>query len=211
MVSNLDIRGEVVINAPNVTLKNCRVTGTSFVAVSVFAPGVRIEDCEILSVYSMGGTKGIYFDVPGSGGSVRRCNIHSVEDGVYISTRNVVVEDNYVHDLNARGGDPHYDGIQLHGGVSSDVVIRHNSVNTRWSDNSAITMGAVQNVLVENNRLYGGGYTLRIDARHNEGDVSGVSILNNRFGPHEAGYLAFDNATATVNGNVDDRTGEPIP
>ena len=48
-------------------------------------------------------------------------------DGVYISTTDIVAEDNYIHDLNSYN--PHYDGIQLHGGVTSDVTIRHNSVS----------------------------------------------------------------------------------
>jgi hypothetical protein len=211
VISGVDVRGEVVINAPNVTLKNCRVTSETFVAIAVFAPGARIEDCEILSAYTKGGTKGIYFDPPGTNGSVLRCNIHSVEDGVYIGSRNIVIEDNYIHDLDAMGGDPHYDGIQLHGGETSDVVIRNNSVVTEWSDNSAITTGVVQNVLIENNLLHGGGFTVRVDGRFGEGKVSGVSIVRNRFGPHEVDHWSFDLATPTVIGNVDDRTGEPIP
>jgi nitrous oxidase accessory protein NosD len=211
VVSDIDVRGEVVISAPNVTLKNCRVTSASFVAVWVVAPGARIEDCEIVSAYLSGGTKGIYFDSAADDALVRRCDIHSVEDGVYISARNIVIEDSYIHDLASGGVDPHYDGIQLHGDVSGDVVIRHNAVITRWSDNSAITTGVVQNVLVEGNKLYGGGYTVRIDGRFGEGVVSGVSIVNNRFGPHEAGYWSFDKSDPVVSGNVNDSTGVPIP
>jgi hypothetical protein len=37
----------------------------------------------------------------------------------------IVVENYYIHDLKSTGFDPHYDGIQLHGGVTSDVTIRH--------------------------------------------------------------------------------------
>ena len=53
------------------------------------------------------------FDDSATGGVVRGCDIHDVEDGVYISTTDIVVEDNYIHDLNSTGFDPHYDGIQL--------------------------------------------------------------------------------------------------
>jgi hypothetical protein len=210
VISGLDILGWVSIEAPNVTLKNCRVTATSFWAISVQAPGAKIENCEIFSIYAEGGTKAVYFDVPASGGSIRRCNIHDVEDGVYVSTRGIVIEDNFIHNLKANGPDPHYDAMQLHGGVTSNVVVRGNSVITSWSTNSAITTGVVQDILIENNQLHGGGYTVRIDGRFGEGETSGVAILNNRFGPHEYGYWSFDKSLPVVQGNVDDITGQPI-
>jgi hypothetical protein len=134
-----------------------------------------------------------------------------VEDGVYISTTDILVEDNYIHDLDSAGGDPHYDGIQLHGGVTSDVIIRHNSVLVADDHNSAITMGTVQNVLVDGNRLSGGGYTVHVDGRHGRGAVSGVAITNNRFGSHTFGFWTFERTTPFLEGNVDVVTERPIP
>jgi hypothetical protein len=209
VVSGLDITGWVEINAPNVTLKNCKVRATTFVAVYVTAPGAVIQDCEISSIYNKG-TKGIWFDGVTSG-AARGNNIHDVEDGVYISATHITVEDNYIHGLHSPGPDPHYDGIQLHGGVTSDVTIRHNSVLVAINDNSAITTGVVQNVLIDGNRLSGGGYTIYIDGRHGEGTVSGVSITNNRLGSHAVGYFAFDLSTPVVSGNVNDVKGFPLP
>ena len=100
--------------------------------------------------------------------------------------------------------------FSLHGGVTSDVTIRHNSVLVADSANSAITMGTVQNVLVDGNRLSGGGYTIYVDGRFGEGTVSGVSITNNRFGSHTFGNWTFELATPVVSGNVDDVTGKPL-
>jgi Ca2+-binding RTX toxin-like protein len=211
IVSGLDVTGSVVINAPNVTLRNVRVKGTSWGAIVVQASGAKIEDCEVSGVDPDGGTKGVMFYENATGGAVRRCDIHDVEDGVYISTRNVVVEDNYIHDLDAPTADPHYDGIQLYGGVTSDVIIRHNAVIVAPSDNSAVTMGTVQNVQVEGNRLHGGGYTVYVDGRFGEGAVSNVSITNNRLGPHNFGYFSFSRSNPRVTGNVDDATGRPVP
>jgi Right handed beta helix region len=210
VVSGLDITGQVVISAQNVTLRNCKVRATTFVGVYVTGTGAMIENCEVISVYSNGSTKGIWFDDTATGGAVRKCNIHDVEDGVYISTKNITVTDNYIHDLNSTGFDPHYDGIQLHGGVTSDVTIRHNSVIVALDRNSAITMGTVQNVLIDGNRLSGGGYTIHVDGRFGEGTVSGVSITNNRFGSHTVDYMTFERAMPVVRGNVDDVTGKPL-
>ena len=210
VVSGLDITGQVVITAPNVTLVNCRINATSWAGVVVEAPGAVIEDCEIRGL-NTGGTKGVMFEDSGTGGVVRGSDIHDVEDGVYIATTDIVVEDNYIHDLDAAGGDPHYDGIQLAGGISSDVTIRHNSVLVDDQANSAITMGTVQNVAIDGNRLDGGGYTIHVDGRFGEGTVSGVSITNNRFGSHKYGYTTFELADPLVSGNVDDVTGRPIP
>jgi hypothetical protein len=211
VVSGLDVTGSVVINAPNVTLRNIRVRATSWGAIVAQASGARIEDCEISSIDPDGGTKGVIFFDSATGGSVRRCDIHDVEDGVYISTRNVVVEDNYIHDLHSAGPDPHYDGIQLYGGVTRDVIIRHNSVIVARDHNSAVGMGTVQNVQVDRNRLHGGGYTIHVDGRFGGGIVSNVSITNNRFGTYNFGRWTFERASPRVLGNVDDVTGSPVP
>jgi nitrous oxidase accessory protein NosD len=101
----------------------------SWGCIVVQAPGAVIENCEVFSIDPNGNTKSVLFDDPATGGVVCGCAIHDVEDGVYISTTDIVEEDNYIHDLKSTGFDPHYDGIQLHGGVSSDVTIRHNSVS----------------------------------------------------------------------------------
>src|SRR5262245_15652634 len=83
VISGLDITGGVIINAPNVTLTNCRITGTGFWTVYVTGTGAKIQDCEIRGSTGNSGTKGIFFD-NADGGSVIRCNIHDAEDGVYV-------------------------------------------------------------------------------------------------------------------------------
>ena len=70
VVSGLDITGWVEINAPNVTLKNCKVRATTWAAVTVKAPGAVIEDCEISSIYKGGGSKGIWFEEMAGGTAV---------------------------------------------------------------------------------------------------------------------------------------------
>jgi hypothetical protein len=123
-----------------------------------------------------------------------------------------LIEDNYIHDLEMPSNpDPHIDGIQLVGGETHDVVIRHNSIMLKNGDNACVTMGTVQNVTVENNRMHWGGYTVYVDGRSGGGTMQNVSVINNRFGPHTFGYISIERASPLVEGNVDDATGLPVP
>jgi hypothetical protein len=116
VVSGLNITGDVVITA--VTLVNCRVAATSWGRIVAQAPGAVIENCEVFQHLSeRNNTKGVLFDDPAS--CVDAPSMMSRME--YISPPDIA-EDNYIHDLNRQ---PHYGGIQLHGGVTSDVTIRH--------------------------------------------------------------------------------------
>ena len=98
------------------------------------------------------------------------------------------IQDNYIHDLKATQA-PHYDGIQLDGGVSN-VIIRHNTVINDYGQTSAVMIdnyfGPISNITVDNNLLVGGGYTIYVDGQFNGGSITGVSITNNHMGQ---GYL----------------------
>ena len=55
-------------------------------------------------------------------------DIHHVEDGVYLTgSTNILIQDNYIHDLQSNWSGPHYDGIATAGGVSN-IIIRHNTI-----------------------------------------------------------------------------------
>ena len=66
-------------------------------------------------------------------------NIYNVENGINL-TGSAVIKDNYIHDLNASGS-PHYDGIQIDGGVSNVTI----------SDNTVIApSGGVSAIMIDN-------------------------------------------------------------
>ena len=57
-----------------------------------------------------------------------RNDIHHVENGVYLTGgTNILIQDNYIHDLQSNWSGPHYDGIATGGGVSN-IIIRHNTI-----------------------------------------------------------------------------------
>ncbi|MEH2475594.1 hypothetical protein V1281_003231 [Nitrobacteraceae bacterium AZCC 2161] len=210
VITGLDILGTVQINAPNVTLKNCKVTAANWSVVKI-APGVTgavIQNCEINGRGRSGadGSCGI-----NGQGTFLNNNIYNVENGINL-TGSSVIQGNYIHGLLAPGS-PHYDGIQIDGGVS-DVNISHNTVINDQGGVSTIMIdngfGAISNILVENNRLIGGGFTVYSDGQFKDAAITGVAFINNRLGKGHWGFHSFVKNAPVWRGNVDDATGRPL-
>ena len=206
VVEALDIDGAVNINANNVTLRNCRIRAATFsvVRIKAGASGVTVKNCEIDGVGSNNdGSNGIF----GSGAFIGN-NIHHVENGVAITqgSASTIIENNYIHDLLASGS-PHYDAIQIDGDISN-VRIRHNTVVNPWTSVSAIMIdnyfGPIADILVENNILVGGGFTIYVDARFNDSAVSNVRIVDNHMGSGRWGVTEFYRTSPVYEGNVND-------
>ena len=70
--------------------------------------------------------------------------------------------------------------------------------------------GSVSNVVVDNNILRGGGFTVYSDGQFNGGTISGVKFTNNRLKKGYYGYASIVKNSPTVSGNVDDVTGNAI-
>jgi len=204
-VDALDITGTVDINADNVTLKRCRVRTANFYIVRIRSGkiGAVVRDCEIDGVgKGNDGSNGIQ-----GTGTILRNNIYNVENGITVDgTSPTLIEDNYIHDLLASGA-PHYDGIQIDGGISN-VTIRHNTVINRWMQTSAVMIdnyfGPVSKIIVDNNLLLGGGYTIYVDGQFNSNPISGVSITNNHMGRGYWGITNFNKTSPVYTGNTND-------
>ncbi len=206
VISGLDISGTVYIDAPNVTLENCKITSASAAVVTIASgmTGAVVQNCEINGTgASSAGSIGIY----GSGSFIDN-NIYNVAKGVYVSvgSSGAVIENNYIHDLLASGS-PGYDGIEIDGGVSK-VMISHNTVVNSHGQTSAIMIdnyfGAVSNVSVNNNLLGGGAFTLYDDGHFNSNPITGVSFTNNHLASGQWGYTDFNKTSPAYTGNVND-------
>jgi hypothetical protein len=209
VVSGLDIQGAVDVNASNVTLKNSRIRTTRFdvVRIKPGMKGVVLQDCEIDGVGTGNdGSNGIR-----GAGTFLRNNIHHVENGITLDGT-AVIQDNYIHGLLASGS-PHYDGIQIDGDISN-VTITHNTVINSYNQTSAVMIdnyyGPISNIIVDNNLLVGGGYTVYSSAQFTGGPVTGVSFTNNRMGKGRWGYRAVTKNTPAWHGNVDNATGRDL-
>ncbi len=167
VLEGLDIRGCVRVKASNVIIRRSRVTcdGTDYAIGQVNgATGLLVEDVEIdgggLTVASI--CCGDY--------TARRVNTYNSEDGPRVGSR-TTIEDSYIHHLKRRV-DSHNDALQTTGG--SDIIIRHNNLqayNPTTNDpfNAAIMLGSttapsLSRVLIEDNLLNGGNYTVNFRA-----------------------------------------------
>ncbi len=209
MINALDVKGTIWVMAPNVTIQNSRITSTDWTSIWI-KPGITgtiVKDSEISNVGSSpDGANGIV-----GAGTFLRNDIHHVENGFNISGPSTI-QDNYVHDMEApnvragtQWGGPHYDGIEINGGVSN-VTIKHNTIINENGQTSAVMInndfGPVSNITVDGNYLAGGGYTLYSDGSFSSTDtISGVQFTNNVLGEGYWGYYYFRGNSPTLTGN----------
>ena len=160
VLDGLDIRGCLIINADNVTVRNSRIGAgggcTWYVVRSFGRSNVVIEDTEI--VLSGWETKGIAFD----GYTARRVWFHGGADCAHMGN-NVTIVDSFC-DIPAGGpaDGPHYDGFQSDGG--RNLVMRHNTIRVPYAQTSAILMSTntspITDVTIVDNLVAGGGYSI---------------------------------------------------
>jgi hypothetical protein len=206
VVSGMAFDDTVYIDANNVTLKNCTVKSGAFYDVKIKdgLTGVVVQDCEI----DNRGTGGQGIHGPGT---FLRNNIYHCSDGIDVGGGdNTVIQDNYVHDM-AGPSDAHFDTIQADGGYST-LTIRHNTLINEFGQTSAVMVddywGSIHGVIIDNNRLIGGGYTVYAGS-WNGNEVTGIQVTNNRLGRGYYGYADIAGGGITWSGNVDDVTGAP--
>jgi hypothetical protein len=186
VLDGLEVHGEIVIRADDVTVRNTLVTSPTDhypIHVTSGVTGALIEHVEVDNQGSTG--KGIHFD--GGSGTVRYVNIHSAEDGILISADDVTVEYTWIHHL-ARTPTSHNDAIQIRRG--NDVTIRYNHLqayNDETDDpmNAAIQIGSlvgdepISGLEVVDNFMNGGSVTVNGGGR---GEVASAVYSGNRFG-----------------------------
>jgi hypothetical protein len=209
VVQNKDIRGCVDVDAPNVTIRDSKISCTDYYGVSSFTSsykggGLLIEDTEIDCMDHNTTGVGSY------GVTARRLNIHGCENGFDVDS-DVTVEDSYIHDL-YEGATGHADGVQLSEGIN--VVVQHNTIFNPGGTSAMISNGKnISNVLVSNNLLAGGAYTLYCPSISS----SDYRVIGNRFSKlfssHGGEYGAMNDCNgnvAQVSGNLWDDDLKPV-
>ncbi len=215
VIQGLDISGGVIINAPNVTLLNCKVTsgGYQVVLINKGITGAVVQNCEIDN--QGGGGVGI-----AGQGTFTANNIHGCVDGIDVRGDNTVIQGNYIHGETGPAG-AHFDSIQADGAFSN-LTIQHNSIINEQGQTSAIMLdnywGPIDQVKIDDNLLVGGGYTVYINevakGQPGGGTVTNVSFTNNVLGRGHYGYWDIRTElgnTPVVSGNKDKTTGAKLP
>ena len=208
VIEGLNITGSVIIDAPNVTLKNCIITdgGYDVVLIKPGITGAVVQNCEI-SNQGAGGQ-----GIAGQGTFINN-NIHDCADGIDVRGDNTVIQDNFIHNMRGTAGS-HLDGIQADGGFSNLTIV-HNTVINEQGQTSALMLdnywGPINNVQIDNNLLIGGGYTVYLNEVANGqaggGAVTNVTFTNNHLGSGTYGTLDLRTELGdqpTISGNVND-------
>jgi hypothetical protein len=213
VIKGLDIHGSLTIRASHVTVRNTRVTGSEFqlirIADSATDVVIKYVDVDGLGVNGTAGSSGIV----GGAAKIRHTRVTGVENG-FVPGSGTRIRHSYVHALGAPGS-PHYDGIQIDGGVH-DISVKRSTVDvTDHGQTSAVMVdnyfGPISNISVTHNLLMGGGYTVYADGSFSSTDrISGVTYAHNRMVSGYYGYRLVRNADVTWAGNVTDRTGARI-
>lgn len=223
VIDSRDITGQVVVNAPNVTIRNSRIRSNAFVAVESNSTGLVVEDSEIIN-RAVSGQPNCHVGIGDRNFTVRRTEISGCENAAGLSGDNVTFEDNYVHDLDTTGpsyvwgNEPHTDGIQMDPGVDH-IVIHHNTIDpigsvTGVGGTSAIIMGvngAQSDVRIEDNYLDGRNSSYALYA--NRQTSPNIFVNRNRMYRGAYGYTACVRLGITVtefNGNTDAGTNAAI-
>lgn len=205
IIEDLDIQGEIMVLADNVTIRRVKITSSDYYPIRYFDNdnvGLVVEDSEF--DLASPATAAISF----SNYTARRLNIHGSADGLKADA-NVLVEDCWIHDL-SNLPEEHNDSVQSTGGKG--VTLRHNVLED--ASNAAVQTGdegaATEDLTIECNWLYGGGYTLNIRGTPPT-EPKNTRIINNRFG-RDAGYgpYTIDDLAPVIEGNVYDDNDEPI-
>jgi hypothetical protein len=215
VIEGLDISGDVVIDAPNVTLRNCKITSGGYyvVKISKGLTGVTVQNCNIDNQ----GAGGV--GISGEGAFIGN-NIQGCVDGINIWGDDTVIKNNYIHNMSGPSA-AHFDTIQADGAFSN-LLIEHNTLINEQSQTSVLMLdnywGPINNVTINDNFMAGGGYTVYIaevaKGQAGGGRVTNVSFTNNVL---VKGYWGYWNIRAELGdnpvlyGNLDKKTGRLIP
>ena len=182
-LENYSINGTLNIRANNVTIKNCLIAtdGIYGIRANYGHTGLLVENCEIRDMQSAA--------ILGDNFTARNCNIwNSGGDGIKPGN-NFLIEGCYFQKLGYKE-DAHADGIQMVAGGNG--IIRGNTFDMTYDvqgyRNSQciiiLTNNApIDNILIENNWIDGGGYSVQVrDKGNGHGIPTNVIIKNNLLG-----------------------------
>jgi len=200
IIENRDFRNVLTIYHNNVTVRNCKIRNRIINCIYILAgtTGTHIHDCSIDGV----GRRNVPMDGIRIGGTevlIERCDIFRIENGTscfgHPFPTNVTIRDCCIHHMRSGPGVPHYDGLEFDGGQTT-VRLTHNSILNENVDTSAIMinseLGAVDDFIIEDNFLCGGGYTIYCNK---QGDIlypiTNVHYINNKMHVGREGYMIF--------------------
>jgi hypothetical protein len=187
VIDGLDITGEIVVTAPNVVIRNTKVTGGRGAGSSDWviiirdnADNLTIQDSEVTTPAGSEQDNACVFNISDSAPKLLRVNIHGCSQGV--SSGAGLIEDSYIHDMSQVPGLSHVDSIASNGG--GGLTVRHNTIFNQFDQTGSVALfqdfGTQRNNLIESNLIAGGGYSI-YGGGGKFGPTANIKIINNRF------------------------------
>lgn len=216
VIENRIITGTINVKADNVTIRNFILDGSNAsygIRCDYGYQNILIEHGEIRNCSSAG----IY----GRNFTARCLEIHEMGADGLKARGNTLIEGCWIHHLGKNPG-AHADGNQTRSG--SNITMRGNffdmpkNIGAPYKSNAAsinqAEAGPISNLVMENNWLNGGNYTVYFEAEAQHGySTTNCSLINNRFGrDYSFGVLRVHGNVSglQVYGNVWDDTGEEM-
>jgi hypothetical protein len=210
VVDGLLVNGSIIVQAPNVTVRNTRVTpGHGAYWAVRQTPGATNFQLENSEIAGSGVHLGVSMEAAGM--TLQLCDIHDVDMAVSVSADNAAVRFNYLHAVGTGVGT---------GGRRSTLVIQHNTIASTIPGEAAIAFAdnnTLTGVDIEDNRLGGGNYAFYAGGGSPQQQIT---VQHNRFtrtvSPKGGKYGAVANWNSAAPGNVWqdnvwDDTGTPVP
>ena len=224
------VHGVVTVTGSSATVRDDSIvnSGTDINGDGVNLSGnpsnVTIEDVTMASPNGASGN-GLFAgikDINGEamGTRVLDNNIADASTGVQIYIG--VIQDNYIHNITPAAPGSHLNGTTSNGSTVP-LTIQHNTVFNPNGQTDAVSLfedfGVEANVVINDNLLAGGGYTIYGGQNAGGPQAYNIKITNNRIStiyfPQGGfyGYITAFNPSAPGNvwsGNVWDATGKPV-
>ena len=202
VIDKMDVSGTIKVSADNVTIRNSRVRSGGLYVISIAkgTTGTVIEDTRII-----GEGDGVSAAVNGYGDyTMRRVHVSGGSDNIK-AHGGVLVEDSYATGIYKSPGS-HNDVVQIRSG--KNYFFKRNTMIGPWKASTSVFIiqakgGDIDNVLVEDSYLSGGGYTV-YTTETPPLKLTNTTIKNNRFELDSwgHGYKSANAPGATWIGNV---------
>ncbi|HEY3339504.1 MAG TPA: right-handed parallel beta-helix repeat-containing protein [Propionicimonas sp.] len=218
VVSNVDLRGHLLIQADNVTVKNSVIRGGAAATKpkALIQAWWQARNLQVVNTTLKAANRSLLIDgISGSNYTADRLDVSGIVDAAKVIGPNVTIRNSWFHDAIHSSNDPnqpdrqtHDDGIQLEGG--SNVVIENNKIGGFHNAALQVTQNysATHNVTVRNNQLSGGGCQINVTQKGRGGAGKAIyafSITGNGFGTGLFGSTCPmrlpKTSTFTVSGN----------